>query len=321
MKEKKKIALICGVTGQDGSYLAASLGEKGYDVWGTTRDIKKIESANHDKLGISGSVRLLSMQPENFTSVSDAINQSKADEVFYLSGQSSVALSFELPYETIQSITVGVLNVLEACRLNGRSTRIYFAGSAECFGDTGEQAADEKTRFSPVSPYGVAKSAAYWLVRNYREAFNLWTCTGILFNHESPLRPSRFVTQRIIGAAKRIAAGSKERLEVGNIDIYRDWGWAPEYVETMWQMLQRESPTDYVIATGETRSLREFIEESFLYFGLDWREHTRIREELMRPIEIVTSRADPTLAEKDLEWKAENRMEDVIKRMIEYDLP
>jgi GDPmannose 4,6-dehydratase len=192
----------------------------------------------------------------------------------------------------------------------------YLAGSSECFGDTQGTPANEKTPFNPRSPYAVAKASAFWLVNNYREAYQLFACTGILFNHESPLRPSHFVTQKIVTAAHRIASGSKEMLELGRMDIARDWGWAPEYVEAMWMMLQRDDPEDFVIATGTTHTLEDFARLAFAEFGLDWRDHVRQSETLLRPTDLRVSRADPTEATSRLGWQARILMPEVIKRMV-----
>jgi GDPmannose 4,6-dehydratase len=242
-------ALICGVGGQDGSYLARFLLTKGYVVFGTSRDAQGASFRNLHALGIAKQVSTLSMVPEDFRSVFMAVKTAMPDEIYYLAGQSSVGLSFDQPAETIQSAVLGTLNMLEAARMADKQIRLYHAGSSECFGDTDGKAADESTPFNPRSPYAVAKASAFWLVNNYREAYDLYACTGILFNHESPLRPAHFVTQKIVAAAKRIAAGSDEVLTLGRMDIARDWGWAPEYVEAMWRMLQQEHPDDFVIAT------------------------------------------------------------------------
>src|SRR3989338_4660300 len=206
-------------------------------------------------------------------SVFQVLNQVRPDEGYNLAGLSSVALSFEQPVEALESITVGTLNLLESIRFLDREIRFYNAGSSECFGDTGELAADENTPFRPRSAYAVAKAAAFWEVANYREAYGLYACSGILFNHESPLRPERFVTQKIVRAACRIAAGGNERLQLGNIDIQRVWGWAPEYVDGMWRMMQLDEAQDFVIATGETHPLAAFVDEAFTVAGLNWQEH------------------------------------------------
>jgi GDPmannose 4,6-dehydratase len=235
--------------------------------------------------------------------------------VYLLAGQSSVGLSFEQPSETIQSIAIGTLNVLEACRLSDQPIRLYQAGSSECFGDTRGEPANETTPFHPRSPYAVAKASAFWLVDNYREAYDMFACTGILFNHESPLRPARFVTKKIVQAAESIARGDMSRLKLGRLDIARDWGWAPEYVEAMWLMLQQPEPGDFVIATGETNTLESFVSAAFAEHGLDWRDYVEQSDEFMRPTDIAISRANTGKAEKLLGWKASNRMQDVVRLM------
>lgn len=311
-----KSALICGVSGQDGSYLAQLLLSKGYTVWGTSRDAQGSAFGNLKKLDVFNQIKLISMVPEDFRSVLMAIKHSQPDEVYYLAGQSSVGLSFEQPAETIQSIVIGTLNMLEACRMVDKQIRFYHAGSSECFGDTQGHPANEKTPFNPRSPYAVAKASAFWLVNNYREAYNLYACTGILFNHESPLRPARFVTQKIISTTKRIAAGSGEKLTLGRMDISRDWGWAPEYVDAMWRMLQLEKPEDFVIATGVTITLEEFVDHTFKVLGLNWKDHVIQEQSFYRPTDILISRADPTKAKGKLNWVAGIRGNDVVNRMI-----
>lgn len=310
-------ALICGISGQDGAYLARWLLECGYEVWGSSRDVGGAGFGNLRRLGVLDRVRLLSMAPEDFRSVFVALRAANPDEVYYLAGQSSVGLSFELPAETLQSVVLGTLNMLEACRLMERPVRLYHAGSSECFGDANGEPANEQTPFRPRSPYAVAKASAFWLVDNYREAYGLHACSGILFNHESPLRPSRFVTQKIVGAAWRIANGSTERLQLGRLDIARDWGWAPEYVVAMHRMLQQDTPRDYVIATGHTHTLEHFVETVFSQLGLDWRAHVEQRQELMRPNELTVSRADPSLAAAHLQWQATSSMTQVVSKMMD----
>lgn len=311
----KKIAFICGINGQDGSYLAKFLIHKGYEVWGSSRDVQGNSLSNLVSLGIQTKVNLVSMWPEDFRSVFIGLNKAQPQEIYYLAGQSSVGLSFEQPAETIQSFVLGTLNILEACRLLNYPVRIYHAGSSECFGDVNGQAADEETPFHPRSPYAVAKASAYWLIDNYRDAYSLYACTGILFNHESPLRPSRFVTKKIINAAKRIAEGSKEKLKLGRLDIARDWGWAPEYVEAMWLMLQQDKAMDFVVATGQTNTLEDFVSEAFKIHHLNWRDHVIQDKELYRPSEILVSKADPSKAERILGWKAKSKMSDVVRQM------
>ena len=314
MKNKK--AIIFGVTGQDGSYLAELLLKKGYDVWGISRDASKSKLINLKKLGIDKKINLVSVLNDDFQKLSNLISELLPDEIYYLAGQSSVGLSFLEPKETISSNVLGILNVLEVCRLISKKIRIYYAGSSECFGDTDGIAATEETNFHPQSPYAVSKTSAFWLVDNYRNAYDMFICYGILFNHESTFRSQRFVTQKIISTALRISKGSQEKLELGRLDISRDWGWAQEYVEAMWRMLQQGSAEDFIIATGETNSLEQFVGESFNQLGLDWKNHVVINQELIRPSEIIISKANPSKALKKLGWKANYKMVDVVKMLL-----
>ena len=311
-----KCALITGISGQDGAYLARLLLSKGYRVYGASRDVHSSTSSNLARLGVESRIHRLSINLNDFRSVLQGLSQAVPDEVYNLAGQSSVSLSFEQPVETLESIATGTLNLLEAIRFIGKPTRLYSAGSSECFGDTGALAANEETTFRPRSPYAVAKAAAFWEVANYREAYSLFACTGILFNHESPLRRARFVTRKIVQAACRIAAGSGERLRLGNIDIARDWGWAPEYVEAMWRMLQQPTPDDYVIATGKTHRLGYFIDLVFGACGLDWREWVDVDQSLFRPTDLKEGHADPSKAARDLGWCAQVSFEEIVRRMV-----
>ena len=315
-----KKALICGVSGQDGSYLARLLLSKGYKVWGTSRDAQISKFANLEALGIRGQVEVLSMAQSDFRSVLNTLSRCEPDEVYFLSGQSSVGLSFDQPAESIESIVHGALNLLEAARFIGRPIRIYNASSSECFGDVvpGELAS-ELTPFRPRSPYGVAKASAHWLIANYREAYGLHCCSGILFNHESPLRPERFVTRKIISAACRIANGSNERLSLGRLDIVRDWGWSPDFVEAMWRLLQQDTPDDYVIATGQSYSLEAFVAASFAEVGLDWQSHVDIDAALFRPSEIAYSAGNPEKALKRLGWRAGVAFPELISGLIQAE--
>lgn len=310
-------ALICGVSGQDGAYLAELLIGKGYEIYGTSRDAQIGNFKNLARLGISDQVKVMSMATNDFRSVLQVLSRIQPDEIYNLSGQSSVGLSFDQPVETLESIAIATLNLLEGMRFMGLNGRLYNAGSSECFGDTSNRVANEDTPFRPRSPYAVAKSTAHWEVANYREAYGLFACTGILFNHESPLRPERFVTQKIVQAARRIAAGSRERLRLGNLDVQRDWGWAPEYVVAMWEMLQQDRPEDFVIATGETNSLEDFVATAFSLVGLDWKAHVDIDAGLLRPSDLKISRADPGRAKENLGWSASLRMSDVVRKMLD----
>ena len=314
-----KKALICGISGQDGAYLAQILLSRGYEVTGSSRDAQLSSFANLHRLNLRHQVAVESVALTDFRSVLQALIKVEPDEVYNLAGQSSVALSFQQPVEAMESIGIGTLNLLEAIRFMGRPIKLYNACSSECFGDIPD-AADENTPFRPRSPYAVAKAAAFWEVANYREAYKIFACSGILFNHESPLRPARFVTKKIIAAACRIARGSREKLSLGNINIQRDWGWAPEYVEAMWLMLQQDLPDDYVIATGESHSLEEFVAAAFTQVGLDWRDHVAIDPELFRPTEIAVSRGNPEKAHKFLGWHAANKIADVVRLICQDEM-
>jgi len=313
-------ALIAGVSGQDGAYLSKFLLDRGYAVYGTSRDAQASSFSNLATLGIRDRVQVASMLITDFRNVLQTLHRIEPDEVYNLSGQSSVGLSFELPVETLESIATGTLNFLEAIRFTGRPIRFYNAGSGEVFGDTDGLPASETTRFAPRSPYAVAKATAYWQVTNYREAYGLHASTGILFNHESPLRPERYVTRKIVAAACRILAGSSEKLVLGNIDIERDWGWAPDYVEGMWLMVRRDAPADFVIATGTTRPLKDFVAATFSRVGLDWVQHVRTDPTLFRPIDIRRGSANPQKAAEQLGWKASKQFDDVIQMMVDAEL-
>lgn len=310
-----KKALICGVSGQDGAYLAKLLLDKGYEVYGGSRDAQMSSFGNLLKLEIKDKIQLISINITDFRSVLQSIIKIKPDEIYNLAGQSSVGLSFEQPVETLESIAIGTLNLLESIRFSKLPIRFYNAGSSECFGDTGNKPADENTPFRPRSPYGVAKATAFWEVSNYREAYSIYACTGILFNHESVLRPERFVTQKIISSVKRIAKGSKEKLFLGNIEIERDWGWAPEYVEAMWLMLQQQKAEDFVIATGQTNSLKDFMINAFESANLDWIEFVELDNNLQRPTELNVGKANPQKAKQILGWEAKIKMKELVEKM------
>ena len=310
------VALICGVSGQDGAWLARLLLEKGYRVVGTARDAQISRFGNLERLGIRERVETVSMTLTDFRSVIQTLDRARPDEVYNLAGQSSVGLSFQQPVETLESHATGALNLLEAIRFLNPKIRLYNACSGECFGDTGDAPANEETPFRPRSPYAVAKAAAFWEVANYRDAYGLYACSGILFNHESPLRPERFVTQKIAAAAARIARGEQRRVTLGNLAVARDWGWAPEYVDAMWRMLQQDEPEDFVIATGERHTLEEFAAEAFRTAGLDWREHVEVDRALFRPSEIMSGWGDASRAREKLGWRATVRMPEVAARLV-----
>ncbi|ELS04480.1 GDP-D-mannose dehydratase [Xenococcus sp. PCC 7305] len=311
-----KKALVCGVSGQDGAYLAQLLLEKGYKVIGTSRDAQVSSFSNLISLGISDKIQYESLVPTDFRSVLQVIVKTQPDEIYNLAGQTSVGLSFSQPVETLESIATGTLNFLEAIRFINAPIKFYNAGSSECFGDIGDYPADEETPFRPRSPYAVAKATAFWQVANYREAYNIFACSGILFNHESPLRPQRFVTQKIVAAVVDIAQGRRKKLHLGNISIKRDWGWAPEYVEAMYLMLQQDQPDDYVIATGESYSLEDLVARAFSCVGLDWQDLVVTDSSLLRPTDLAVSKGNPSKAKEKLGWEAKYKMPDVIAMMV-----
>lgn len=315
-----KRALICGISGQDGAYLADSLLKQGYQVYGTSRDAQISTFHNLIFLGIRDQIQIESMALTDFRSVLQVIKKVDPNEIYNLAGQSSVALSFTQPVETLESITIGTVNLLEAIRFLEKPIKLYNASSSECFGDTGGVSANENTAFRPRSPYAVAKAAAHWAVANYREAYCIFACSGILFNHESLLRHERFVTKKIISAACRIARGSEEKLHLGNISIRRDWGWAPEYVEAMRLMLQAKRPDDYVIATGKSHSLENFISLAFERLKLNWRDYVIIDRNLFRPTDIQEGIGNPQKAFEFLKWKARYTMSDVVRMMIDHEM-
>jgi GDPmannose 4,6-dehydratase len=271
------------------------------------------------KLGIYGEIKYVSVSLNDFRSVLQAIIKVQPNEIYNLAGQTSVALSFQQPVETLESISVGTLNILEAIRFSNLPIKFYNAGSSECFGNV-KFAVNEDTPFRPRSPYGVAKATSFWEVVNYREAYKIFACTGILFNHESPLRKERFVIKKIVSTACRISKGANEKLSLGNINIQRDWGWAPEYVEAMWMMLQHEQADDFIVATGETISLKQFVINVFDYLQLDWEKHVVFYDSLLRPTDIEIGLADPTKAKNILHWQAKIKSEELTKKMLECEL-
>ena len=315
----KKI-IIFGVSGQDGSYLAKLLLSKGFKVYGTSRDAEVQKFSNLKTLGIKERISVVSVAINDFGSVFQCIKNISPDVIYNLASQSSVALSFSQPHETMESIELGTLNILESIRLYGKEIKFYNACSSECFGDTGETKADEKPPFNPLSPYAVSKAAAFWTVKNYREAYGISACSGILFNHESPLRQDRFVTKKIINAAVDISKGKNKTLNLGNIDIIRDWGWAPDYVEAMWLMMENNISEDFVVATGISKSLKDFLSISFEYLNLNWKNYVSIDENLYRPTDISKNIGNPNKIKKQLGWKAKYSFHEMIKEIIEYSM-
>jgi GDPmannose 4,6-dehydratase len=321
MKPRHGSALILGASGQDGAYLAELLVRRGLDVHGTSRDKEVSGYAGLRRLGIYDRVTLHSVVLSDFRSVVTVLNDVRPALIFNLAAQSSVGLSFEQPVETIDSVMHGTINVMEAMRFLALDAKFYNAASSECFGNTTkEQPADETTMFSPRSPYAVGKAASFWAVANYREAYGLFVCNGLLFNHESPLRPARYVTQKIVRGAVDIVAGRTSTLELGMLHIARDWGWAPEYVDAMARMLDLERPEDFVIATGETHTLEDFVAAAFACVGRNWRDHVMDNPALHRPTDILYSSGNPSKAARLLGWKAEKKMVDVVGLLIDAEM-
>jgi len=308
-----KKALITGVTGQDGSYLAELLAGKGLEVVGTSRS-----AAQSDRTAPAPFARrtVSLSDPE---AVKQLIAEVRPDRVFHLAGQSSVGQSFKEPTLTIESIVTTTTNILEAVRTISPETRVFIASSGEAFGDTGELRADEATSFRPLSPYAAAKAAAAEIARAYRASYSLFVSVGFLYNHESPRRPERFVTRKVVRAAFEIALKQSEHVELGELGVVRDWGWAPEYVDAMARTLEASEPDDFIIATGRSESLERFVELVFAEVGLDWREHVKRREDLVRPAEARVLRANPARAEAKLGWKAELGLTDVVHRLVEHE--
>ena len=316
----QKTALICGIGGQDGAYLAAHLLDLGYAVCGTSRDASANQLENLSRLEIRERVSVESMSLVDFRSTMQVLSRIQPDEIYNLAGQTSVVVSFEQPVETFESIVVGTVNLLESIRMLGKPIRLYNAGSAEMFGTIGAEPAHERSVLRPRSPYGIAKATSYWQIAQYRDTYGIHAATGILFNHESPLRPERFVTQKIVAAACRIAAGEQQVLTLGDLSVRRDWGWAPEYVVAMHAMLEQDSVEDFVIATGLTSSLEEFVAEAFCALGLDWRKHVVHDPNLIRANDNSCGRADPSHATQRLHWSARHTMPDVARMMVEARL-
>jgi GDPmannose 4,6-dehydratase len=319
MRANDRTALIFGVSGQDGAYLADLLLREGLDVHGTSRDKETSSFSGLRALGILDKVKLHSTVLCDFRGVATTLKEVQPRYIYNLAAQSSVGLSFDQPVETIDSIMHGTINVMEAMRFLALDSRFYNASSSECFGNTWHEPADETTEFRPRSPYAVAKAAAFWAVSNYREAYGLFACSGILFNHESPLRPMRYVTQKIVRGAVDIAEGKLDVLELGAINLSRDWGWAPEYVAAMRRILDHSEPTDFIIATGETHSLKDFVAGCFSYLDLDWQSHVVTSDAFRRPIDILCSKGNPDKAKRLLDWSATIKMPGVVELLIEAE--
>ena len=321
-----KKALITGITGQDGSYLAELLLSKGYEVHGMIRrastfNTRRIDHLYHDPHGNGEQVHLYLHYGDLTASgtLLDVVYDVRPDEVYNLAAQSHVRVSFDMPEYTGDVTGMGTIRILDAVRRSGIKTRFYQASSSEMYGGS-KPPQNETTPFEPRSPYAVAKAYAYWITRNYREAYNLFACNGILFNHESPRRGETFVTRKITRALASILAGRQKQLYLGNLDSLRDWGYAPEYVEAMWTMLQQDSPCDYVIGTGEAHTVSEFLDEAFGYVGLDWHDYVQIDPRYFRPTEVNYLLADTTKATENLGWKPKVCFHELVRIMVDADM-
>jgi len=319
-----KKALVTGITGQDGSYLAELLLEKDYQVWGLIRRSSSFHTGRIDHIykdpHEEPNIRLVYGDLTDGGNLSSVINEIQPDEVYNLGAQSHVRVSFDMPIYTVDTDALGTLRLLEAIRSSNRPVRFYQASSSEMYGKAVEIPQNEKTPFYPRSPYACAKVYSYWQAVNYREAYGLFACNGILFNHESPRRGETFVTRKITRAATRIKLGLQKKLYLGNLDAKRDWGFAGDYVQAMWLMLQQDKPDDYVVATGETHSVREFVREVFEYLDLDWRDHVEIDPRYFRPTEVDLLQGDPSKAKKVLGWQPKVSFRELVRMMTDADM-
>ncbi len=319
-----KKALITGVTGQDGSYLAELLLQKGYEVWGIMRRSSSFHTGRIDHLyedpHNSPRLRLVYGDLTDGSNLSTIINEVKPDEVYNLGAQSHVRVSFDMPIYTVDTDGLGTLRLLEAIRSSHKDTKFYQASSSEMYGKVVERPQTEKTPFYPRSPYGCAKAYSFWQTVNYREAYGLFACNGILFNHESPRRGETFVTRKITRAATRIKLGLQEKLYLGNVEAKRDWGFAGDYVEAMWLMLQQDKPDDFVIATGQSHSVQEFVEEVFSHLDMDWEKHVEIDSRYFRPSEVDYLEGDASKAKKVLKWEPKVTFKELARMMADADM-
>jgi len=320
MKKKKIKSLIFGISGQDGSYLSHFLINKGHDVRGTTRNSNKKNLKNLARLGILRKAKIIKCNVIDFLAVKKLIKIIKPDEIYYLCGKSSVTQSFINPVDSFKSNTLGLLNILDTVKKTNKKIKVFNAVSGQFYGNRKNSVYNEKSYIDPQSPYAVSKASSFWLTKIFREWYGIKCCSGILFNHESPLRSNEFVTKKIINCSKLIKKGKLKHLYLGNINIYRDWGWAPEYVEAMYLMLRQKNPKDLVIGSGKRHSLRSFVYEVFKLLNIS-RSSLKINvKKLMRKRDIRTYKADPKLAKKILKWKAKTSFKQIIYKMVNEQL-
>ncbi len=313
-------AFITGISGQDGAYLAKFLLKKGYKIFGIVRENNQTNYENLKYLGISDEIDFITIDLTNFEELKKILKEIKPDEIYNLAAQSSVAKSFMDPSSTLRFNVISTLNLLEAIRTLDLKSKYYQASSSEMFGKVKNLPVTEDSVLHPVSPYAISKASSHWLAVNYREAYGLFCCCGILFNHESVLRPDYFVTKKIISTAVRIHKGSNEKLHLGNIDVKRDWGYAPEYIKTMWLMLQQEIADEYVIATNEMNSLESFVKLAFKALEMNWQDHTVIDKKLYRPADIPEIFGNPEKAKRQLNWQYTITFEQLIERLVKEEI-
>jgi len=314
-----KKALITGLTGQDGAYLAKFLLEKGYKVYGTYRRLSTPNFWRLQYLGIFDDINLISADLVDSGSVAEAISISEPDEIYHLAAQSFVGASFEQPIATGMVTGLGVTRILEAIRQINSRIKFYQASTSELYGNRNQSPQNESIPFHPCSPYAIAKLYGYWMTRTYREGYGIFACNGILFNHESPLRGLEFVTRKISNAVAKISLGLQKELVLGNLEAKRDWGYAPEYVKSMWLMLQQKEPDDYVIATNESHSVQEFVEKAFGILGLDWHEYVKVDQRFLRPLDINVLQGDYSKAKRCLSWEPEVKFDKLVEVMVKED--
>ncbi len=315
-----KRALITGITGQDGAYLAKLLLDKGYEVFGTFRRLSTPNFWRLQALGIFDRINLYSADLADSSSIIEVIKINDLEEIYNLAAQSFVGTSFEQPISTSEITGIGVTRILEAIRHVNPKIRFYQASTSELYGNGHCVSLTEDSAFKPSSPYAAAKLYAYWVTKIYREGYNFFACNGILFNHESPLRGLEFVTRKLSNAAAKIALGLDKEVSVGNLDVHRDWGYAPDYVTSMWMMLQQKKPGDYVVATNEAHSVKEFAEKAFEVVGLDWQKHVKVDPKFMRPLDVKFLRGDFSKANKEFGWKPTVNFDELVKIMVKEDL-
>jgi len=316
----KRKTFITGITGQDGAYLANFLLKKGYKIYGVIRASKQSYDGNLKYLGIQDKIDFIPVDLTDFEKLKEILKEIRPDEIYNLAAQSSVARSFADPGSTVKFNIISTLNILEAIRTLSLDSKYYQASSSEMFGKVKNLPVTEESVLHPVSPYAISKASSHWLAVNYREAYGLFCCCGILFNHESVLRPKYFVTKKIISTAVRIYKGSKEKLYLGNIDVKRDWGYAPEYIKTMWLMLQQTVPDEYVIASSEMHSLKDFIRLTFKILKMNWRDHIVIEKQLYRPSDIPEIFGTPSKAEKQFGWRYDITFEELIGKLVKEEI-